>query len=354
MPDRAAAVPEAPEHSFASDNVAGVAPAVLEALNAAAHGSAMSYGEDDLSAAARAAFDELFGQPVETLFCWGGTGANVVGLASVLQPWQSVITPASAHIIVDECGAPARFTGATLTPVATVDGKLRFGDVEPFLQWRGSEHHPQPRVLSVSQATETGVLYTVAELGELCEQAHRQGLLVHVDGARIANALVALGCSARELLVDTAVDVMTFGMTKNGAMYGEAVVFFDRALAANAAFVRKQTGQLASKGRFIAAQALALLQDDPWLANATHANAMAARLAAATAQIPGVELERPPAVNAVFAALPRAVTEALQAWSFFWDWDTDHDLVRWMTSWETTEEDVDRFTAGVAYFSSHS
>lgn len=342
--------PAPPERSFASDNTAGVCPAVMDAISRIARGSAPSYGDDALTRAARNAFDELFERRVETLFCWGGTGANVVGLASVLQPWHSVITPASAHIVVDECGAPARFTGASISAVPTAEGKLRPADIEPFLHMRGSEHHPQPRVISISQATETGRLYSIDEIGSLCDFAHRNDLLVHLDGARIGNAVAALGCSVSELLGDTGVDVMTFGLTKNGAMYGEAVIFLRADLATNARFVRKQAGQLASKGRYIAAQALALLEDDLWLTNASHANAMAGALYSAASKLDGVLVEGEPQVNAVFARLPRAAITAAQNWSFFWDWDADLDLVRWMTSFETTPEDVRRFVAGVEYF----
>ncbi len=345
-------VPRPPERSFASDNTAGVSPEVIDALNAVAAGSAMPYGSDDLTALAYQAFDDLFETNVATLFCWGGTGANVVGLASVLEPWQAVLSPDSAHIVVDECGAPARFTGATITPVPTSDGRLRIADLDPFLQWAHSEHHPQPRVVSVSQATETGQLYSVDQLGDIAEFAHSHNMLVHVDGARIANAIAATGASVNEMLVATGVDLMTFGLTKNGAMYGEAVVFIDPSLASNARFVRKQAGQLASKGRYIAAQALALLQDDLWLTNAAHANAMATTLAEQVSSISGIDIHGRPEVNAVFAQLPRSVIDDLQRWSFFWDWDTNENLVRWMTSFETTEADVERFVAGLRHFMS--
>lgn len=348
--DTATEPPEPPEHPFMSDNIAGVAPAVMDALAAAAHGSAAPYGWDDYTTAARAAFDGLFGRPVETFLCWGGTGANVVGLGTLLSPWQGVITPDSAHIIVDECGAPARFTGATMTPVATSDGKLRTSDVERFLAWKGDEHHPQPRVLMVSQTTETGLVYSIEELGVLCDYAHSNGMVVYVDGARIANAVVSLGCTVPQMLVETGVDAMTFGLTKNGAMYGEAVVFIDSGLGANASFVRKQAGQLASKGRYIAAQVIALLADDLWLANAGHANAMAQRLLAGVESNPEVEVTLPVQANGVFPRMRRELITAMQEWSLFFDWDHSDDVVRWMASYETTEQDVDRFLAGLRHF----
>jgi threonine aldolase len=340
-------LPPPPEGSFASDNAAGVSPEVLEALVAANTGPALAYGDDRWTRDAAAAFRNLFDAPVEAVFCWGGTGANVVGLATVLQPWQAVLATDTAHIVVDECGAPARFTGATIAPIRHRDGKLAPGDLAPYLHWLGSEHHPQPAVVSISQATEMGTLYTVDELGTLCDAAHAAGLLVHLDGARIANAVVALGADVRTMVRDTGVDLMTFGLTKDGAMYGETVVFLRPELAERAPFVRKQAGQLSSKTRFIAAQVLALLEGDLWLRNAAHANDMATRLAEAVAAVPGVDLLAPPAVNAVFAAVPAAAIEPLQAWSFFWEWDLEASLVRWMTSFATTEEDVDRFVAGV-------
>ena len=342
-----AASPPAPASSFASDNAAGVSPFVLDALVAANEGPALAYGEDPWTARAVDAFRELFGAPVEVVLCWGGTGANVVGLGSLLQPWQSVLTVDTAHIVVDECGAPARFTGSTITPVAGVDGKLVPEAVSPFLAWLGTVHHPQPRVLSVSQVTEMGTVYSPDELAALAELAHAHGLVLHVDGARIANAVAAGGAGVREMLVETGCDVLTFGLTKNGAMYGEAIVYLRPELAVHAELVRKQAGQLPSKARFVAAQALALLEGDRWLDNARHANARAGELAAAVAAIPGIAVPRAPEANAVFARIPWDRLEELQAWSFFWPWDPGSSLVRWMTSFATTTDDVTTFADGV-------
>lgn len=340
-------LPPAPIGSFASDNAAGVSPEVLDALAAANVGPALAYGDDPWTRRAEQALRELFDAPVESLFCWGGTGANVVGLASVLQPWQAVLTTDSAHIVTDECGAPARFTGSTITPIPARDGKLAPTDLAPYLQWLSSEHHPQPAVVSITQATEMGTLYTVDEIGAICEAAHARGLVVHLDGARIANAVVALDTDVPTMLRDTGVDLLTFGLTKDGAMYGETVVYLRPELAERAVYARKQAGQLSSKTRYIAAQVLALLEGDLWLTNAGHANAMATRLAKAVQDVPGVEVPTPPAVNAVFARVPGAAIAPLQEWSFFWEWDLDACLVRWMTSFATTEQDIDRFVAGV-------
>ncbi|CAN5638133.1 low specificity L-threonine aldolase [soil metagenome] len=342
-----AALPDPPVGSFASDNAAGVSPEVMEALVAANRGPALAYGEDPWTATMVDDFRALFEAPVEVLLGWGGTGANVFGLASILQPWQSVICTDTAHIVVDECGAPARFTGSAITPVAHVDGKLTVEAVEPFLHWLGTEHHVQPHVLSISQVTEMGTVYAVDEIATLCDFAHANGLLVHLDGARIANAVVATGAGITAMIRDAGVDVMTFGLTKGGAMYGESVVYLNPELGEQARFVRKQAGQLPSKARFVAAQVSALLADDLWLRNAAHANAMALRLAAAVADIEGVVVPLPPEANSLFVQLPADRIRPLQDWSFFWEWDLSRSMVRWMTSFATTEEDIDRFAAGV-------
>ncbi|WCO68688.1 aminotransferase class V-fold PLP-dependent enzyme [Iamia majanohamensis] len=342
------ALPPPPRASFASDNAAGVAPEVMEALVAANAGPALAYGQDPWSAAAEDALRDLVGVPdAEVLMCWGGTGANVVGLALAVQPWQAVLCVDSAHIVVDECGAPARFTGATIVPVPHVAGKLVPEALAPFLHWQGVEHHPQPGAVSISQATEMGTVYTVDEVAALAEVAHAHDMVLHVDGARIANALVASGTDLRTMVRDTGVDVLTFGLTKDGAMYGEAVLVLRPELARAARYVRKQAGQLPSKARFVAAQVTALLEGDRWLAHARRANALAVRLAERVGAVPGVEVVRPPEVNSVFATLPAAAIAPLQGWSFFWPWDPERSEVRWMTGFATTEDDVDRFAAGV-------
>lgn len=340
-------LPPPPLASFASDNAAGVSPAVLTALGEANTPAALAYGSDRWTADLTERFRALFGAPVETLLCWGGTGANVVGLASVLHPWQAVICAESAHIMVDECGAPTRFMGSMLLPVPSADGKLTPAAVGRYREWMGDEHHPQPGAVSISQVTELGSVYTVAEIGALGEAVHEAGMLLHLDGARIANAVAASGSDLPTMIRDTGVDVMTFGVTKNGAMYGEAVVFLRPELAAPARFVRKQAGQLPSKARFISAQILALLDDDLWIANARHANQMAHLLAHRVRDIEGVRLAHEPEANAVFVHLPPEAIPVLQEWSFFWDWDEHTHQVRWMTSFVTTEADIDAFVAGV-------
>jgi len=341
-------VPAAPRTSFASDNASGVHPAVMAALAEANTGHALAYGDDDITPRAVAALRDLFGVPAEVVFTWGGTGANVVGLQCLLAPYQGVICPDSAHIHVDECGAPERFTGSKLLAVRTRDGKLRPEQIEAQVHALGDMHHVQPAVVSITQSTEMGTLYTPAEVTALAEVAHHHGLRVHLDGARIANAAAALGGDIRSFTVDAGVDVLTFGGTKNGMMYGEAVVFLDPVLGEAARFVRKQAGQLPSKMRYVSAQFEALLADDRWLHNAAHANEMASLLAERAESVAGVDVQRPPAVNSVFVTVPPEALTALQDWSFFWEWNPATTEVRWMTSFDTTPDDVERFTDGVA------
>ncbi len=338
--------------TFASDNTSGVHPAVMDALLRANVGHALPYGADPITARASESVRALLGD-VDVLFVWSGTGGNVLGLQSLLGRQDAVLCPASAHINVDECGAPERFTGCKLIDVPTPDGKLRPEQIEAQLFALGDQHHVQPKVVSITQSTELGTLYTPEEITALAEVAHAHGLFVHMDGARLANATASLAVDPRAITGTAGVDVLTFGGTKNGAMYGEAVVWFDRAKAADGLFLRKQLGQLPSKGRYVAAQFEALLTDGLWLETAGHANAMASRLHQAVVDVPGVKVGAPPAVNAVFAFVPRAAVPALMEVSPFYIWDdTVHpdgtSEVRWMCSWDTTVDDVDRFAGAVA------
>ena len=336
-----------PTRSFASDNSAGVHPSVMAALSEANDGHALAYGNDRWTTAAIGRFRDLFGGGCEVLMVWGGTGANNVALASMLGPAQAVVCTEGSHINVDETGAPERILGAKLIDVPTEDGKLRPEQVEALAHAIGVEHHAQPGVVSITQSTELGTLYSADEIGALADVAHGHGMTLHMDGARIANAAVALGTDVRSFTGDVGVDVISFGGTKNGMMYGEAVVYLDAALARSARYLRKQVTQLPSKMRFISAQFSALLTDDLWLRSAANANAMAARLHGRVHDVAGVELGGPPAVNSLFPRLPKDAIERLRAWSFFYDWDPAAQQVRWMTSFDTTEEDVERFAAGV-------
>ena len=346
-------LPIAPYRSFASDNASGAHPAVLDAVTAANDGHALAYGDDRWTRECESLFRELFGRG-ESYLAFNGTGSNVFGLLALLRPAEAVVCAAGAHIDVDETGAGERILGAKLIPMATPRTGPSAGKLVPEqlaeLGWMfGSEHHVQPAVVSITQSTELGTVYTPDEVAALADAAHAMGMRVHMDGARIANATAALGASRRVLracTVDAGVDVITFGGTKNGLLGGEAVVFLDEALALRARYLRKSVGQLPSKMRFVAAQFIALLGDDLWLRNAAHANEMAGRLFAAVHGLPGVDVD-PPAVNALFPVLPRPAIAALQAWSFFWEWDPARAQVRWMTSWDTTDDDLERFVAGV-------
>lgn len=331
---------------FASDNYAGVHPAVLEAIAAANHGWEPAYGDDRWTAALRHRLMELFGA-VAVFPVFNGTGGNVTALATLTHPWQAVICPDTAHIHVDECGAPERFAGCKLVDVPTAAGKLTPAQLTDAVVGIGDQHHVQARVVSISQSTELGTVYTPAEIGALAEVAHAAGLLLHVDGARLANAAVSLGTSLRATSADAGVDVLTLGGTKSGLLGGEAVLFLRPGLDAAYPFVRKQGTQLASKMRFVSAQLLRLFEGDLWRETAGHANSMARRLADALEGVPGVRLAYPVQANAVFAALPaRAIERLLRVYRFY-AWDEQAGVVRWMCSWQTSPGDVDEFAAAV-------
>jgi threonine aldolase len=334
-------------HSFASDNNAPVHPAILEAINAANAGHVRAYGDDPWTQRMEQRVREHFGDDARAFAVFGGTSANVLGLSAMLRPHEAVICAEQAHVSVDECGAPERFLGSKLLLVPTRDGKLRPDDVTVRLKGLRDQHHVQPRVVAITQATEVGTLYSPGEIADLCRTAHAHGLLAHMDGARIANAAAALDVPLRALTTDAGVDVLSFGATKNGAMGAEAVVFLRAGLGDDFRFVRKQGMQLASKMRFVTAQIARILEGDLWRSNALHANRMARRLSESVRGIEGVELAYPTQANGVFARVPRQVIAPLQEHSFFFVWDEDAPVVRWMCSFDTTEDDVDAFAAAL-------
>ncbi|MGH2920294.1 MAG: threonine aldolase family protein [Solirubrobacteraceae bacterium] len=334
--------------AFASDNYAGAHPDVLAAVAEANADHAPAYGADPWTARAEELLRERFGERAACFLVFNGSAANVLCLRAMCRAWESVVCPATAHINVDEAGAPERIAGVKLQPVATPDGKLTPALVEAQIGRIGDEHAVQQRVVSVSQSTELGTVYSAGELAALAECAHARGLLLHVDGARLANAAAALDVSMRELVTDAGVDALSFGGTKNGLLLGEAVILLRPELADGFVNLRKQTLQLASKGRFLAAQFIALLEDDLWRRNAAHANAMAARLAAALVDMPGVQITQPVQANAVFALLPAQVTPELQRDWHFYVWNEATGEVRLMCSWDTTAEEVDALAAAVA------
>lgn len=333
---------------FASDNHAGAHPEVLAAIADANAEHAVAYGADPWTARARELLRAHFGEQTVAHLVFNGSAANVLCLRALCRPWHSVICSAQAHVNVDEGGAPEAVAGVKLQAVPTPDAKLTPEHVEHRLGRLGDQHAVQPRVVSVTQSTELGTRYSPEELRALAGVAHEHGLLLHVDGARLANAAAALGVSLRAITTDVGVDAVSFGGTKNGLLLGEAVVFCDPAHAAGFEYLRKQTLQLASKGRFLAAQFIALLEGDLWRRNAAHANAMAARLADALAGVPGVRLTQPVQANGVFAALPARATAELQRDWRFYTWDEATGEVRLMCSWDTTPDEVDALAADVS------
>lgn len=333
---------------FASDNYSGIHPEVLEAIAAATGGHQTSYGDDDYTAALQLAVQRHFGAQATAYPVFNGTGANVVSLQAATTRWGAVICSETAHINVDECGAPEKVSGLKLLTVPTPDGKLTPSLIDREARGFTDEHRAQPQVVSITQSTELGTLYTVEELRAICDHAHALGMLVHLDGARISNAAASLGVRFAEFTTDVGVDILSFGGTKNGLVMAEAVVVINPALDHHLKYIRKSSMQLGSKMRFLSAQLLALIEGDLWLRNATQSNAMAQRLAAAVADIPGVTVTRPVQANAVFAILPAEVTRRLQQQFRFYVWDESTGEVRWMTTFDTTEADIDAFGAAIS------
>jgi threonine aldolase len=333
---------------FASDNAATVHPRVLESIAAANAGHAFGYGHDPYTHEVERRVAAALGAPAASVFfVFNGSGANVLSLRAALRPWEAAIVSANAHMETDEVGAP-EYAGVKLLVAETVDGRVTLDGVRRLIEKPNDEHAVKPGLLSLTQATELGTLYSLEELRALGELAHDAGLRVHVDGARFANAAAALGVSLPELVDVAGIDLLSFGGTKNGLMLGEAVVVFDPELMPGMLHLRKQTLQLASKMRYVAAQFDALVTDALWLSNATHANAMAQRLYDAVSVIDGVEVARRPQANAVFATLSPEARERLQEDFDFYVWDNATGEVRWMCSWDTTEDDIDEFAAAAA------
>ena len=341
----------APSRFFASDNAAGAHPAILEALARANADHALAYGQDKYTHDAKQLFNQLFNADVRTEFVYGGTGANVLALACMLKPADAVVCTEMAHIAVDEAGAPERILGAKMQTIPSTDAKLKPQDITSVIHMRGNIHHTQPAVVSITQATELGTLYTAAEVRAICDTAHEHGLLVHMDGARLANAAAALGATPsalRSFTIDAGVDVLSFGGTKNGLMFGEAVVFFNSQIGDRVENIRKQITQLHSKMRFISAQYNEVLQNDLFFKLGTQSNAMALALYEQTKHHKALGLVTPPAVNSLFPTIPQPAAKALQDWTFFWDWNQARQQYRWMTAWDVTLHDIQNFAEGVS------
>ena len=332
--------------SFASDNFSGIHPAVLEAIAKANAGHERAYGYDTVTAAAEELFRAEFGGGIAVHFVLTGTAANVLSIKTVTASYESVICAVDSHLNSDECGAPERHA-CKLIPVAAHHGKLRPQDLERCFD-HNDEHRVRPRVISISQSTEWGTVYTAPEIAALTAFAHQHNCLLHMDGARLANAAAALGVSLRAMTVDAGVDVLSFGGTKNGLMCGEAVVFFNRSLDRDFKFIRKQGMHLSSKMRFISAQFVALLTDGLWRKNAAHANAMARLLAAGIAANPHIKLLETVDANALFVQLPPAWIPPLRERFPFHVWKESESIARWMTSFDTTPDEIREFTALIA------
>nr|WP_026372823.1 low specificity L-threonine aldolase [Agrococcus lahaulensis] len=337
---------------FASDNYSGVHPEVLDAIAAANGGHQTAYGADAFTARLQEVVREHFGEAAEAFPVFNGTGANVLALQALLPRWGAVVSAKTAHINVDEGGAPERVGGIKLLTVPTPDGKLtpELIDLEAW-GW-GDEHRAQPLAVSITQSTELGTLYTADEIRAIADHVHARGMLLHMDGARLANAAVALDTPLRAFTTDAGVDILSLGGTKNGAMGAEAVVVLsarasEQRVGEALVYLRKLNMQLASKMRFISAQLVALYDGDLWRRNAEHANAMAARLRAAVEDVPGVSFAYPTQSNGVFARLPEGVADRVRERFFFYDWDRAAREVRWMCTWDTTEDDVDALARAV-------
>lgn len=332
-----------PLRSFASDNNAGIHPEIIKAIALANEGHVVGYGADPYTANSVRKFREHFGTDAEVFFVFNGTGANVLSLQAVTRSYHAVLCSASAHIYTDECGAPEKFSGCKLIPLPPANGKINVEQVRHAYHGIGDEHHVQPKVISITQSTETGTLYQPQEVQALAQFAHEHELILHMDGARIANAAAALGQTLRQATRDLGIDVLSFGGTKNGIMGGEAIVFFNPKLAGDFLYWRKQSMQLASKMRFISVQLAALLNGDLWLANARHSNRMARLLEQEVQDIPRLKIVYPVEANGVFVQIPREAIPKLQDRYFFYVWDEEQSVVRWMCSFDTTEQDVRDF-----------
>jgi threonine aldolase len=341
-------VSKLPTRNFASDNNAGVHPEVLEAIRRANQGHVVAYGDDPYTRSALARFEEHFGTGIDVFLTFNGTGANVLSLQALNRPYHAVLCSEFAHIYTDECGAPEKHTGCKLIPLPHADGKITLDSVRHAYHGIGDQHHVQARVIAITQSTEMGTVYQPEEIQGLASFAHEHDMFLHVDGARIANAAATLGQTLRQATRDLGVDVLSFGGTKNGIMGGEAVVFFNREFATDFLYLRKQGMQLASKMRFIAAQFEALLTNDLWRRSAEHANRMARLLEVELRKIPQVKVIWKVEANGVFAQIPRHAVEKIKDRYFFYMWIEEECIVRWMCSFDTTEEDVKEFAQVVA------
>ena len=330
--------------SFGSDNNSGVHPVIMNALMDANNNHAIAYGDDEWTyRAVEAVRKSIEVQDVEPVFIFNGTGASVVGLQACTLPFHSILCASTAHIAVDECGAPVKSTGASLKEIETPDGKLTPELVKPHLHGFGFEHHSQPKVIAISQSTELGTVYTPKEIKALSELAHENGMYLFVDGTRITNACAYLDVELKELTVDCGVDIFTLGGTKNGLMFGEVLIPLRKELSENLRYYRKQTTQLYSKMRYLTAQFIPYLEERIWYANASNSNKKAQKLLTALGEINGIEITQKVESNSIFFILPKDITDKLRERYFFYDWDVSRNEMRLVCSWDTTDEDITSF-----------
>jgi threonine aldolase len=330
---------------FASDNNAGVHPEILKEINSVNSGHVIGYGSDIYTKQAINIFKEHLGSTTEIFFVFTGTGANVLGLSSITRSWNSIITASTAHLEGDECGAPEKYIGCKVLVVDTPDGKITPDLIEMHMHGLDFEHHSQPKVVSITQATEMGTVYTVDEIKDIAGYAHARGMLLHMDGARIANAAVTLNLPFRAFTTDAGVDVLSFGGTKNGMMFGESICFLKPGLSGDFKYIRKQGMQLASKMRFISAQYIGYFNNDLWKKCASHSNAMALMLAEKLKHISEVRITQKVQSNGVFVIMPGDIAENLRNHYFFYPWDEKRSEWRLMCSWDTEEGDVEDFVS---------
>ncbi|MDR1201070.1 MAG: low specificity L-threonine aldolase [Tannerellaceae bacterium] len=326
--------------SFASDNNSGVHPLIMDALIKANKDHAVGYGDDYWTSAATEKLKEVFGEKASPFFVFNGTGANSVALQAVTRSFHSVICAQTAHIYVDECGAPARMTGCTIIAIPTEDGKLTPEQIKPHLHNFGVCHHAQPKTVYISQVSELGTVYTIEEVKAIADLLHAHDMYLHMDGARLANACAYLNCTMKELTVDAGVDILSFGGTKNGMMMGEAVISFRPEITENIHYFRKQSAQLASKMRYLSAQFIPYLENNLWLENATKANQQAKKLAAILQQYPKIQFTQKIESNQLFLIMPAEAAKKLMEKYFFYYWNEEISEVRFVTSWDTTDEDI--------------
>jgi len=331
------------KRGFASDNNAGVHPEIVKEMLSVNEGHVIGYGGDPYTERAKEIFREQFGKDAELFFVFTGTAANVLGITAAIRSWNSILTSSTAHIDTDECGAPEKFAGCKVLTVDTPDGKVTPELLKRHMHGFDFEHHSQPKIISITQATEMGTIYTQAEIKALSEYAHKYEMLLHMDGARISNAAVALGLPFKAFTTDAGVDILSFGGTKNGLMFGEAICFLKPGLSDDFKYLRKQSMQLASKMRYLSAQYIAFFSNDLWKRCASHSNAMARLLYNKVKDIKGITITQKVEANGIFVIMPSLVAEKLRKVYFFYPWDEMRSEYRWMTSWDTTEEDINGF-----------